>query len=180
MDRLRQHHRAQPSATVNLTELLRTKNTINVYCWKSILWFADLAKIKDSAYPRALASASSAGRLGKYTSVDLGMSSHGDSSIGSDSEDEPIERVHCASNGEPKGDSPPRPSPFYSTGALPKKPDSGEPRGMQRTGDHAEFHSTREKRQVGNPYGIIICTWNFLRDEQFPRIDSTYRSNEKS
>ncbi|XP_076669114.1 uncharacterized protein LOC143369266 isoform X2 [Andrena cerasifolii] len=113
----------------------------------SATFCGDLAKIKDSAYPRALAGASSAGRLGKYTSVDLGMSSHGDSSIGSDSDDEPIERVHCASNGRPKGDSPTRPSPFYSTGALPKKPDSGEPHGMQETGDHAEFHSTREKRQ---------------------------------
>nr|XP_003703860.1 PREDICTED: uncharacterized protein LOC100879678 [Megachile rotundata] len=52
----------------------------------------DLVKIKDSEYPRSYVNASSAGRLGKYTPVDPEMSSHEDSSIGSDSEDDSIER----------------------------------------------------------------------------------------
>nr|XP_033194409.1 lymphoid-restricted membrane protein-like isoform X2 [Bombus vancouverensis nearcticus] len=56
----------------------------------------DLVKIKDSEYPRSFVNASGARRLGKYTSVDAEMSSHEDSSMGSDSEDDSIERtVHA-------------------------------------------------------------------------------------
>lgn len=88
----------------------------------------DLVKIKDSEYPRSYVNASSAGRLGKYTPVDPEMSSHEDSSIGSDSEDDSIERRRgtqaicsrneadegskssshtsaCFSAGEPSGDT---------------------------------------------------------------------------
>ncbi|CAL7945826.1 unnamed protein product [Xylocopa violacea] len=53
---------------------------------------ADLAKIKDSEYPCSFMNATAAGRFGKYTSVYTEMSSHEDSSIGSDSEDDSIER----------------------------------------------------------------------------------------
>ncbi|XP_043509862.1 uncharacterized protein LOC122528616 isoform X2 [Frieseomelitta varia] len=90
----------------------------------------DLVKIKDSVYPRSFVNASSAGRLGKYTSVDGEMSSHEDSSIGSDSEDDPIER-HAATctrieRSRSKNDSPlSRPSSF-SMDESSRKPDSRE------------------------------------------------------
>ncbi|XP_054005852.1 inositol 1,4,5-triphosphate receptor associated 2-like isoform X2 [Hylaeus anthracinus] len=116
----------------------------------------DLAKIRDSASPRAFPSASSAGRRGKYTPVDPEMSSHEDSSIGSDNEDEPIGGILNASrppdetswNAVPRsGRIPPQPSSSFSIGDAPGKPDSGEPLDEKRTEDLEESRSTPEKRQ---------------------------------
>ncbi|XP_076751142.1 uncharacterized protein LOC143423590 [Xylocopa sonorina] len=56
----------------------------------------DLARVKDPEYPCSFMNATTAGRFGKYKSVCAEMSSHEDSSIGSDSEDDSIERNLCA------------------------------------------------------------------------------------
>ncbi|KAK9294183.1 hypothetical protein QLX08_011111 [Tetragonisca angustula] len=109
----------------------------------------DLVKIKDSVYPRSFVNASSAGRLGRYTSVDGEMSSHEDSSIGSDSEDDPIER-HAATctrieRSRSKNDSPlSRPSSF-SMDEPSRKPDSREIHDRDVT---EEFCSEGAERQV--------------------------------
>ena len=123
----------------------------------SSLILADLVKIKDSVYPRSFVNASSAGRLGRYTSVDGEMSSHEDSSIGSDSEDDPIER-HAATctrieRSRSKNDSPlSRPSSF-SMDEPSRKPDSREIHDRDVT---EEFCSEGAERQVGNPFKMSL------------------------
>ncbi|XP_017876151.1 uncharacterized protein LOC108622639 isoform X3 [Ceratina calcarata] len=109
----------------------------------------DLVKIKDTVYPRSFVNASRAARLEKYTSVDGEMSSHEDSSIGSDSEDESAGRrlrPRITTRAEArivksKSNSPS--SSFSSfTGEPQRKPDSGD-----QQEKIMEFCSTREKRQ---------------------------------
>lgn len=110
----------------------------------------DLVKIKDSEYPRSFVNASSAGRLGKYTSVDGEMSSHEDSSIGSDSEDDPIEQ-HAATctrieRSRSKNDSPlSRPSSF-SMEEPSRKPDSREIHDRDVTEEFCSERAERQKR----------------------------------
>ncbi|XP_017762576.1 PREDICTED: lymphoid-restricted membrane protein-like isoform X2 [Eufriesea mexicana] len=122
----------------------------------------DLVKIKDSEYPRSFVSTSSPGRLGKYTSVDAEMSSHEDSSMGSDSEDDSIERtMHAAMcmHEETKIERPrsksisplsSQPSSSFSMGEPSREPDSrenGRGNEQEETEDLAEFNSKREERQ---------------------------------
>ncbi|CAK9830817.1 Inositol 1,4,5-triphosphate receptor associated 2 [Anthophora retusa] len=117
----------------------------------------DLVKIKDSEYPRSFVNASSGGRHGKYTSVDVEMSSHEDSSIGSDSEDdsiaatctrdvlEKIERRTRSKSNSPLTSS--QQSLSFSTGEHSGKLDRSVNDGTKNTEDHAEFCSKQEKRQ---------------------------------
>ncbi|CAD1471856.1 unnamed protein product, partial [Heterotrigona itama] len=115
----------------------------------------DLVKIKDSEYPRSFVNASSAGRLGKYTSVDGEMSSHEDSSIGSDSEDDPIET--CTRRDESridrsrsKNNSPlARPSSFSMDESSRKSGNSREIHDQDVTEEDVEedFCSGRVERQ---------------------------------
>lgn len=137
-------------------------------CWRSILWFADLVKIKDSEYPRSFVNASSAGRLGKYTSVDAEMSSHEDSSNGSDSEDDSIggrsgmQAVSTRNEGKIEGTGSKKSSILshtsacFSIGEPTEEPDSIEDRNTEKTEDLKEFDTKRAKRQVGNPSNNIL------------------------
>lgn len=127
-----------------------------------IFWFADLVRIKDSANPRLLVNASSGGRQGKYTPVDPEMSSHEDSSIGSDSEDDRIGFGvrEAERNEKPECDDPLRSSTSFSIDVPSSKPDSCEARDVEKTRDLMEFHSRQEKRQVGNPYGHRVTTYS--------------------
>ncbi|XP_076620019.1 uncharacterized protein LOC143341154 isoform X1 [Colletes latitarsis] len=125
-------------------------------CNGPILPSADLAKIKDSTSPRAFSNASSAVRLGKYTSVRPEMSNHQDSSIGSDNEDDSFGEnvdVTYASVAARKneiaetGNVPSQPSSSFSIGEVPRKPDSTEIDNKKKTKYLAGFRSTRAKRQ---------------------------------
>ncbi|XP_076178613.1 uncharacterized protein LOC143152408 isoform X2 [Ptiloglossa arizonensis] len=115
----------------------------------------DLAKIKDSPAPRGFpCTASSGARLGKYTPVDPEMSSHEESSIGSeDNEEDPIVDVttdHDRTIGNEVAkiaDIPSRPSSSFSIDENTRKPDSSEAADERKTEDFPEFQSTPEKRQ---------------------------------
>ncbi|KAK9294185.1 hypothetical protein QLX08_011111 [Tetragonisca angustula] len=158
----------------------------------------DLVKIKDSVYPRSFVNASSAGRLGRYTSVDGEMSSHEDSSIGSDSEDDPIER-HAATctrieRSRSKNDSPlSRPSSF-SMDEPSRKPDSREihdrdvteefcSEGAERQkyfaarrslseGDCERYHHHRAKRRCRCVRGEEETSEDEERKKKFPAFPS--------
>ncbi|XP_016919035.2 uncharacterized protein LOC108002096 isoform X1 [Apis cerana] len=131
----------------------------SVHATRSICSHAtDLVKIKDSEYPRSFVNASSAGRLGKYTSVDAEMSSHEDSSIGSDSEDDSIERnMHAAlcsrdegkiERRRSKSDSPlSQPLSLFCSMTEPSRKLSREIDEHEESEDPEEFRSKREERQ---------------------------------
>lgn len=133
-----------------------------------LLCFADLANIKDSVYPRAFADLSSADRLGKYTTVDVEMSSHEDSSIGSDSEDDSIERTvnptgrtrddaEKIERSRSKSNSPSLRPPWPVPISEPlKKSDSSEHHRVEKTEEFTESYPKREKRQVGNPFNPLL------------------------
>ncbi|XP_029034093.1 uncharacterized protein LOC114871813 isoform X1 [Osmia bicornis bicornis] len=119
----------------------------------------DLVKIKDSEYPRSFVNASSAGRLGKYTSVDAEMSSHEDSSNGSDSEDDSIgtrSSMQAAStrNDDKNEGSRSKKSSIlshtsacFSIGEPTGEPDSIDDRNTEKTEDLEEIDTKRAKRQ---------------------------------
>lgn len=121
------------------------------------LSFAGLVKIKDPTCPQAFVDASGAGRR-KYMAVGTEMSSHEDSSIESESEEDAIEA--SPGNGDGSGrievtgsDDRSRPSSSFSIGGVPGKPDSTEPIDGGKPEDLVQLN--REKRQVGNPYAAI-------------------------
>ncbi|XP_076245109.1 uncharacterized protein LOC143185757 isoform X2 [Calliopsis andreniformis] len=106
----------------------------------------DLVRIKDSPNPRPFANSSSASLQGRYTSVDPEMSSQKDSSIGSDSKEDRLQRgANVERSVELKGNIPLRPSSF-SNGGLPTKVDSSGS-ALEKTGDLVGCHSKQEKRQ---------------------------------
>lgn len=142
--------------STNGTIDLHRANSVNAT--RSICPFNDLVKIKDSEYPRSFVNASSAGRLGKYTSVDAEMSSHEDSSIGSDSEDDSIERnMHAAlcsrdegkmERRRSKSDSPlSQPLSLFCSITEPSRKLSREIDEHEEAEDPEEFRSKREDRQ---------------------------------
>ena len=118
-------------------------------------------------------NASSAGRLGKYTSVDAEMSSHEDSSIGSDSEDDSIERnMHAAlcsrdegkmERRRSKSDSPlSQPLSLFCSITEPSRKLSREIDEHEEAEDPGEFRSKREDRQVGNHFNMSFVTCNMF------------------
>ncbi|XP_015436831.1 PREDICTED: LOW QUALITY PROTEIN: uncharacterized protein LOC107192146 [Dufourea novaeangliae] len=111
----------------------------------------DLVKIKDPAYRGAFVNASSSSVGGeRLAAVGAEMSSHEDSSIESDCEEEPIVARSRAGNGEAtiegtkKGDSPRAPSPL-TNGDAPGEPDPSGKIDGEKTEDCVQ--STPEKRQ---------------------------------
>ncbi|KZC15101.1 hypothetical protein WN55_06597 [Dufourea novaeangliae] len=120
----------------------------------------DLVKIKDPAYRGAFVNASSSSVGGeRLAAVGAEMSSHEDSSIESDCEEEPIVARSRAGNGEAtiegtkKGDSPRAPSPL-TNGDAPGEPDPSGKIDGEKTEDCVQ--STPEKRQVGNRYTLLF------------------------
>ena len=114
-------------------------------------------------------NASSAGRLGKYTSVDAEMSSHEDSSIGSDSEDDSIERnMHAALCSRDEGKMERRrsksDSPLSQPLSLfePSRKLSRDIDEHEEAEDPEEFRSKREDRQVGNHFNMSFVTCNMF------------------
>lgn len=112
-------------------------------------------------------NASGARRLGKYTSVDAEMSSHEDSSMGSDSEDDSIERtVHatiCTRNesknerSRSKSNSPLSQTLSSISMAEPsRKLNLREIHDQKVAEDVEELCPERVERQVGNPFKISL------------------------
>ncbi|XP_031837480.1 uncharacterized protein LOC116429118 isoform X2 [Nomia melanderi] len=107
-----------------------------------------LVKIKDPTCPRAFVDVSGAGR-GKYMAVGTEMSSHEDSSIGSESEEDAIETSPGNDDSErikvTRSDDRSRPSSSFSIGEVPGKPDSTEAIDGGKPEDLVQLN--REKRQ---------------------------------
>ncbi|XP_076658406.1 uncharacterized protein LOC143362277 isoform X2 [Halictus rubicundus] len=104
----------------------------------------DLVRIEDPACPPTFVDATSAGR-GKYIAVGAEMSSHEDSSIGSESEDEAIEENDGSGRIEETRSDRSRPPSSFSIAELPGEPDSTRTTVEGKTEDLVQ--TNREKRQ---------------------------------